>query len=996
MTRLLTDKTNVAILLLLRTQPLHCRKLSLMLGKGETQIARRLSLLERAGLLGSEWVHKGRNIKVYFLKVDRIRLQITDEGIHAIYGLEKKKASFALESIFTFDIPVVDTFVDREYQLTVLDQALFIVLTGIAGIGKTSLASFYAQQLKDKGKKVFWHTFSELDSVLFVVKKLAIFLAKYNYPQLLDYIKADSADMRVVEALLKECMADPAFAFFFDDYHVVMSESMHQLFAQLKTCDGKICVVSRYKPPFVSVFDNTVEVRLGEMDAHAVKTLLERKGVNLHREPLQQVSERIGGHPLALELLCQAANERDPASLLKELPSLEIGAYLWDEIYSCLTPEEQQLLITVSIFRTPVDIAAVESMCPLANVRTVMKQLTRKNLLKRVDGKYTHHSVTRMFCLTLAPNKKVLHYKAAESYLHLETSKDIMEALHHFLEAGAYEKAAEVIMTWYHLLINDGYADQLLSFLKKVKNVPVYNKQLLEVEGEIYTLKGEYDAAITCFTTCKESAATPSLYRKLGEVYIKKREYKTAEALFLQGLSMVTTDPTERGDILVQLAEVHSELGESEKALSCCEKALTCFSESEYKKGIAHVYIQMGKILRYSNTDKALELLSSSLEISQNIGDVQEVAATYITMGTVLYERGRTAEALTYFKKGLEISEKIGDMTGVSQCCNNIGATYTLEWKWPQAMKYYQRALSICEKINDKKRIAFLYTNFGHIYSRLGLWEKALNYYFTGLKLSEALSDKREIAFLYYKIGAAYLEMGAFHKALSWIEKSLTIRQRVEHTLGVAYCCASLGKLYGERGEFDTAMTYLEKALAIHEREKGAWMAACTTVFCAQVLVYKNEFDRAVQMAEKTIQTLEAVGDIQSLVQAHQVLAEAHLGAGRFDKAVLHAEASLQQACSMNSSRFEGRARRVLGVVLMGKEEYDRAEEELQFSMRLLKRFPFELAKTYMQVAFLSEKKGLPETCAAFLWKAQILFKDVGAHSYERRCREYGEHVQSR
>lgn len=977
MAKLLGDKTNIQILLLLRTQPLHCRKLSAILGKGETQIARKLSQLERAGIIRSEWVHKGRNIKVYSLKVDRIRIQITNDGVH-VYGLKEKKTSFALESIFTFDIPEVDTFIDRESPLAQLEQSSFTVLTGIAGIGKTSLASFYAHQLKKEGKKVFWHTFSELDSVFFVVKKLAIFLAKYNCPQVLDYIKADNPDMQVIKALLTESMADPDSAFFFDDYHFA-DASMNNLFNQLKKCGGKICVISRYRPPFVTVFDTIVEVRLGEMDSHAIKTLLKTKGVNFRTKPLQKVSEKIGGHPLALELLCQAASERDPALLLKELPPSEIGAYLWDEIYSCLTPEEQQLLIVVSIFRIPVDITVVESMCSFPHVRTLMKQLTKKNLLKRVDTKYTHHSVTRHFCLTLAPNKTVLHQRAAEGYLHVETPKDIMEALYHFVEAGMYEKAADIITRWQYVLINDGYADLLLSFLKILKKY-TYTNELREVEGEIYTLKGEYDAAITCFTTCRGAAATPARCRKLGEVYTKKRDYPAAEALFLQGLSMATPDSTEYGDILTQLAAVYSELGEPKKALSCCEKALTSFLESEHKKGIAHVYCEMGKIFRYSNTEKALELLLSSLKISQNIGDMHEVAATYITMGTVLYERGQTDEALTYFEKGLELSEKIGNITGVSQCCNNIGAKYTLEWKWPQAMKYYHRALSICKRINDKKRIAFLYTNFGHIHSRLGLWEKALDYYFAGLTLSEALSDKREIAFLYYKIGAAYLEMGAFQKALHWIEKSLALRQRVEHTLGVGYCCASLGKLYGELGDLDTAVMYLKKALDIHKKEKGEWMTACTNVFLAQVLMYNNEVLKAVQIADTTLQPLEAAGDIQSLVQAHQVLAEALMRAGHIDKAVVHAEASLQKARCMNSSRFEGRARRVLGTVLADKKEYARAEEEFQLSMRLLKRFPLELAKTYMQVAFLCETKGAVEKGAALRWKAQTLFREVGAH----------------
>jgi hypothetical protein len=364
MTKLLADKTNIAILLLLRTQPLHCRKLSAILKKDEPQIARKLSQMERAGIIKSEWVHKGRNIKMYYLKTDRIRIQITNEGIEVTSIPEKKEKGFALESIFQIDMPVPEQFVDREAQLKSLSQSPFFVLTGIAGIGKTTLASFYAKKLKEEGKKVFWHTFSELDSVLYVVKKLAVFLSKYDCPHLLDYLKAEGTDMRVVEALLQDNMNNQDFAFFFDDYHFVMDESMDHLFKQFKKIPkGRICIVSRYKPPFVTAFDTTMEVRLEEMDLRAIGELLESKGVSLHGHLLEKMAEKIGGHPLALELLCQAAAGCDPAAFMEDIPSFEIESYLWDEIYSRLDPREQQLLVSLSVFRTPVTVDAVKSLC---------------------------------------------------------------------------------------------------------------------------------------------------------------------------------------------------------------------------------------------------------------------------------------------------------------------------------------------------------------------------------------------------------------------------------------------------------------------------------------------------------------------------------------------------------------------------------------------------------------------------------------------------------
>ncbi|MBU7018901.1 MAG: tetratricopeptide repeat protein [Theionarchaea archaeon] len=990
-TKLLADETNITILLLLRTQPLHCRKLSTILGKSESQIARRLSQLERAGILESEWVYRESNIKVYFLKTDSISIQITNEGIGITYSPAQKEKFFALESIFQVDIPGMDTFIDRESQLTLLDKSPFVVLTGIAGIGKTSLASFYARKLKDeRSKKVFWHTFSELDSIFFVAKKLAVFLSTYGYLQLLDYLKADGSDLRVVEALLKDAMDSPDFAFFFDDYHFLTDDSMDQLFNQLKrVSEGKICVISRSRPSFVSVFDDTHEIRLEEMGNEAVSQLLESKGIQFHGEALEKVAEKVGGHPLALELLCQAVHEGGFDTIIDEIPASEIGTYLWDEIYSRLSPDEQQLLVVLSIFRNPVSISAVTHVYPLPHARTVIRQLLRKSLLKRVDGGYVHHAVTRLFCLRLLHDQDNLHRKAAEYYLGKETSHSIMEALHHLLEAKAYEKGADVILEHHEMLINEGYAQKLLFFCEKMDFLPLYNNLLLEVEGTIHLLQGEYDKAIQCFAVPlkEQDLVKASLYRRLGETYERKREYRKAEELFLQGLQ-TANDMVEEGTILVRLAAVYAGGGEPDKALSCCEEALARFSESGYKRGIAQVHSQMGEIYRFRNTDKALDLLSSSLEISNKIGDVREAASTLVTMGNVLYERGQTDEAVEYYQKSLNISESIGDMVGIARCCNNIGVKYALEWKWPHAMDYYRRTLSICQKIGDKKGISFAYSNLGRAYSRFGMWEKALEYLFASLHLSEELSDRREISNLYSNIGSTLMDMGDLQEALEWFQKSLAVREETKYTLGVAYSLTSMGRILSEQGEYENALQFLGRALEIHEREKGTWMTATVKAFCAQVHLYEGNFEKALSLSQDAVNSFEETDDIEMLVESHQVAAEAHLGLGNHEEALMHADRLLQCACRMDSLKFEGRARRVLGTILCEMNEFRRAEEEFRLSMRLLKEHNYDLAKTYVQFGLLLSKMGQGQKGKYLLQKALSIFENSHSKSNVQYCKQ--------
>jgi tetratricopeptide (TPR) repeat protein/DNA-binding transcriptional ArsR family regulator len=978
----------MSILFLVRTHPLHCRKLAAILGKSEPQIARKLSRLEKAGIVEGRWVHKGRNIKVYSLKADTIQLTIGENGLEVQY-IKKKDQFFTAEQAFQIEIPETTFFVDREPELLSLDTSSFSVLTGIAGIGKTSLASVYAHKLQKQDKYVFWHLFSELDTTMHIVKKLALFLAQHNFPQTLDYIKADGSSIQVVYALLAEGMSNPQCAFFFDDYHVTTDDSLHELFNQLKGTKAKICVISRYIPDFVSTFDTIEEIKLEEMGKDAVCALLEKKGVTIGAG-LETVSEKVGGHPLALELLCQAVSHESHL-LIKDIdiPSFEINAYLWDEVYTTLEPEEQELLIILSIFRNPVPVSTLEDLCSFPHVWTVLKQLTKKNLLKHVDGRYTHHSVTREFCLNVAPNVNELHRRAAEVCIHEETPQGLLEGVYHLEKIGDTQKAAKIIVDNSEELVNQGYADKLFFYCDTLM-VADYYYPLLQIKGELHKLRGEYDTAITCFEKVLDyTPEKAGIYRNLGEVYTKKREYTTAETFFLKGLDF-NPDTVEKGTILVQLAAVYEGLSNPEKALSCCEDALVCFSETEYKKGIAQVYSQMGRIFRFSDTDKALDVLSSSLKISSDIGDMQEVANIYVTMGTVVYERGLTEKAGEYFEKALKISEQIGDMVGIARCSNNLGVKYALEYKWPQAMRFYTRTLEICEKIKDKKGISFSYSNLGRAYTRLGQLEKGLEYFFAGLKIREDLGDKREMGFVCSDIGTTYERMGEFSQALDWLEKSLALRKESGHILGEAYCYVNMGRIYGELGDFEKALDLLVKARAIHEKEKGTWMVATTEVCMAQVYVYKGHYEKAVELTEKVVGNTD-ITDIILVIEANRVAAEAVLGLKKVDKARTYCDTALERALHIGSVRREGMVRRVKGKIFLETGEVEKAEDEFRLSVQLLEKYLFEQAKTFVQLALLCRVKGVDEKVHKFLKTAKGVFEKVGSHYNEEYCKRYLE-----
>lgn len=79
--RLVASRENLAILSALTAGPEYPRRLAARLRRQETHVARRLRLLEEAGLVQGSWSRQDeKNIKLYRLKAKEFTVAIAEQG----------------------------------------------------------------------------------------------------------------------------------------------------------------------------------------------------------------------------------------------------------------------------------------------------------------------------------------------------------------------------------------------------------------------------------------------------------------------------------------------------------------------------------------------------------------------------------------------------------------------------------------------------------------------------------------------------------------------------------------------------------------------------------------------------------------------------------------------------------------------------------------------------------------------------------------------------
>ncbi|MBU7013391.1 MAG: tetratricopeptide repeat protein [Theionarchaea archaeon] len=836
----LSNKTNLEIINLLRNEPSYPRKISEILGMQEGYISRILSNLEKMGILRSQWAYRERNVKLYYVDTKEISIAFEPEGLKLHVKTKGEKEVSVSYDAFKFEIPEPHGFINRRKELQLIDTQPMVVIEGLAGIGKTFLAAEYAQNVQPRGKKIFWHSFTDIDSFHYVINKLSVFLNNVGLSNLLEYIKQEGRDSRVLLSLFQRGMTED-MVFCFDGFQKVQDSELVTMFKLLKDPVAKIIVTSRERPSFVTISRSDItEIRLSAFTEKEARELLHSRGVILGDKMMKKAHRKLGGHPLILDMFCEAAKEKQPNLVLENLPGHQVEDYLWSEIFQTLSEDERKLVECLSMFRIPASVDILKKVYQAPGFWTCLKGLEKRMFIRRQNGGYVLPSSIVEFTYQRVPDKEELHSEIAAFYKCQGTSEGLLESMYHFLQGENQDEAARLVAQPQDVdLIERGYLSPYLDILngfRKSKISPELWCCIMCAKGRILSLYGDSKSALRAFEEMQKTAQTiqsdkydARALHWIGNIHASKGDWKTAHMCLDTSLSIL-----ERLQEHEEMVGIHADIGlllmkegVFEKALShfragkdIAEKSGFMYGLSQMLRGIANVYYYQDQF------DTALEFHTKSLTLAEKVRDVRGIAANYNTLGLIHFYKGDLEKAISCFKRTLNISERISDIRDQIISCGNLGMVYAEGGESGLAQNYYQRALHLAESLEDLYSITYLKMKMASL-----LLEKK------ELEKARALCEVCENMFsllgksLHYgefcRIFAMVLQQrGEWEKAQELYLKSIDETSGSPLELGKTYLEFGLGmKRYGSLEEaeacYEMALQLFQQVSAEREREKA-------------------------------------------------------------------------------------------------------------------------------------------------------------------------------
>jgi tetratricopeptide (TPR) repeat protein len=154
------------------------------------------------------------------------------------------------------------------------------------------------------------------------------------------------------------------------------------------------------------------------------------------------------------------------------------------------------------------------------------------------------------------------------------------------------------------------------------------------------------------------------------------------------------------------LADNYHLLGKDNKAIKYCNKGLTISQKIEDVDGQSHFYNIAGNIYRQSEQyNEAIQIFNEALQnankLQFNDNKVKLESTIYNNLGTVYSDRKEQFTSFYYFQKALSLAQKINNFKGIATASINIANYYGSIGKIKDTAQYLEIASIYIEKTED-------------------------------------------------------------------------------------------------------------------------------------------------------------------------------------------------------------------------------------------------------------------------------------------------------
>ncbi|MFD0408157.1 ATP-binding protein [Kitasatospora sp. NPDC127116] len=717
-------------------------------------------------------------------------------------------------------------FVNRTVEQEAMDRLLaerspaaqVLVLTGTAGVGKTSLALHWAHAVRERFPDgqlyANLHGYDPQEPVA-AAHVLERFLRALAVPT-----AAIPTDPEAMASTYRSLVADRRMLIVLDN-----ASSAAQVRPLLPGVPGCLVVVtSRHRLSGLGVREGARHLTLEVLAEHDAVELLRAVTADYRRgddpDELAQLARLCARLPLALRIAAERAAGR-PRMLLNDLiQDLRDESSLWDALSSAdeEDPEAVRSVFAWSYRALPAGAARLFRMLGLhptgefstaAAAALVASSVRQAGRL--LDGLVATHMVEQT-----APDRYRFH-DLLRAYAVDQVKRE--------QEPEESERAVGRVLAWY-LHAADAAQVRVAPHEPRVELAPL--------DPEVQAARFEDDvAAANWFEAERENLA--SAVRTAAALGLDEHVWRLAivlRAFYMQRntfqdwfeTSLLGLEAARRRDERHAQAELHESLGMAytqsshlDQAAEQYEAALAVRRELGDPEGEALTLNGLGLLrLRRNLLPGAQEAFERARELFRALGDTYWEPRTAVNLAEVRAALGLLADAERVARAGLESFREAADLRAEGNALSVLSRIQLEGGRTGEALESAQRAVDLAVDLDNAVAEAHWLTQLGHAQRAAGRFTDALASYQRAAVLQRSLGDRSREALAWDGAGLTYRELGRAQEASEFHRRAVAVHRELgdRWQWAVALCRLSEA-LDAMGGGADIAREHRREALSL-------------------------------------------------------------------------------------------------------------------------------------------------------------------------------------
>ena len=901
-----------------------------------------------------------------------------------------------------------DRFVDRRTAIDAMESALdavaggesrTVLVTGEAGIGKTSLVSRALESARDRGFTVLEGAgSSDANEPYRAFREALEPTATEPFDGTIDPIDDEDAfdvGRRALFDDVAEALSDQSeepTACFVDDLHWADAGTLALFSSVAETVDGPLLLVGTYRAEGLSpdhdlhATDDWLDgvdpltVSLEPFDRSATRALIAQLlDVDSPTVPspfVSAVHERTGGNPLFVNELVSAMlddGQIDPTRGIypapddAAVPMPERVESAIDVRFDVLDRTAETILETAAVIgpTIPLSLLATVVDAPEATLREYVDVFAGARIWDPVDGdrvRFVSDVVRETALDRLDEDRRRQRHetvaaafaesdgaRAATVAYHYEAAGDEDRALEYYREAG--DDAMDV---YAHEVAIEHYESALE--LARDRDADDVVHDLLVSIGRCYTVRSDYDEADRYFEYVQEYATDPETLMNAvqfrAQLDNKQSDYDRALERVRTGLEYWDGETPSRTvcKLLSAKAWARKQSGDLDGALETASRERELAERLDDRADEAIAFLDAANVEQFrGHLERALEKYHRAGEIFETVGDRWRLSVTLNNEGLVHWQRGDLDAAAEAFDRAREIDESIGDATSIARVDLNLGILAVKRGEWAAASEQFESAREQMTELGNELGVALAIGNRGHLSYRQGDLETAESQISESVDRLEAMGDDHHRTIFSLHLAEYLVLVDELDAAKEVLEDALSTAIDIESKNQVASARAILATVAREAGNAETAIERAESALELAE-------------------------------------TL----DDEDTIQVRRELARAYLADARVDEALEMATTAMDALDSLSDPwgilQIEG----AYGVCLGAAGDLDAADERLESAIESARSLGarIEECRFLLEYGRLARRQNDSQTARSRIEDALAIAEETGAALFERQCRE--------